>query len=475
MKPSKNRRSVSIALFAIAVALSFLLPTIWAQVQPQSQTFLEQLNSSLKNLADQVSPAVVSITTWGYAAEDDQDPRDPTTRGKLGQRVDGAGVILDGGGYIITNAHVIAGARRVQVTLHPARAPEMPLRQYIDMHGRTVDATIVGVDPATDLALLKIDISGVPTLQFANYESLHQGQMVIAFGDPFGIRNAATIGIVSSVAVQINPDNPVLYIETDAALNPGDSGGALVDTTGRLVGINSAALNGQKVGLAIPSDTVKFVYDQLRRFGRVVPTDIGMDVQSLTPELATGLRLARPGGVIVSDVRQGFSADRAGIQPQDVVLSVDGRLVDSAMQFTYLIHQRKPGDVLALRLLRGNASFDAKVAVIERAPEPDPLTGAISADTSLVNKLDIVAANVDNNVAEALPGIRQRSGVLVIAAEQQSDASLRIGDIIHAVNGAAVRSVTEVLGILAKLPKGAPLVLRVEREKRFLYLTPEIH
>lgn len=471
----QNRPAVLRSVTLVLTLLSSF-STAWSQTSQSSKTFLDQLNSSLKELADRVSPAVVSITRWSQGREDDQDPPgEGGTKGVVKARVDGAGVIVDANGYIVTNAHVVNGANRVQVTLNPARAADMPVRQYVDLPARTFDAEIVGIHQETDLAVLKIKATGLPALQFGNYEDLRQGQMVIAFGNPFGIRNAATIGIVSSVAVQVNPQSGTLYIQTDAALNPGDSGGALVDTAGRLVGLNTATLNADRVGLAIPSDTVKFVYEQLRQFGQVVTTDIGLEVQTVTPALADGLGLARRNGVIVSDVRDGLPADKAGIKPQDIIVSSDGHAVQSALQFTTLINQKKPGDRVSLQLLRGNQLISTAVPVVEKTAEPDPLTGAIAADTRLVKSLDIVAADIDSNVAEALPGIRQRSGVLVLGSEHPSEKSLIVGDIIHAVNGARVRSVTEIHQILSKLPAGSALVFQIERQKRFLYLTSEVH
>ena len=462
---------------ALLIAILCFLPSIgFSQNAPKSQTLLEQLNSSLKELADHVSPAVVSIITWSSVTEDNQDPpSEPGAGSPLKQRVVGTGVIVEPDGFIVTNAHVVDGARRVQVTLNPVRGAETPTRQYVDMPGQKLEARVVGVDQETDLALLKIESTGLPTLPFGNYENLRQGQMVVAFGNPFGIRNVATIGIVSSVAVQLDPDSTVVYIETDAALNPGDSGGALVDTDGHLVGINAAAVKGERVGLAIPSDTVKFICEQLQRFGRVVRGDIGMEVQTITPALAAGLRLARTSGVIVSDVRSGLPAGVAGIQPQDIVISADGHPVQSALQFTTLMYQRKPGEGVTLRLLRGSRSFDANLVVAEQLGDIDAPALVIAAESRVIQSLEIMGANVDSRVADVIPGIRQDSGVLVIGADHLgSETSLKVGDIIHAINGKSVRGLTEIRQILASLPAGAPLVLRIERQKRFLYLTSEV-
>ena len=463
----------------IFFVLVFSLQPIGAQAISERQRFLDQLNSSLKELAERVSPAVVEVKVWGYGVDDNpgDNDDDDNARSIVKQHVTGAGVILDSNGYIITNAHLIDGAKRVEVILNPTRTAEMPVRTYLEASGPTFDAAIVGVHQATDLAVLKIKANGLPTLQLANYENLRQGQMVIAFGSPLGLRNAATIGIVSSIARQIDSDSPLVYIQTDAAINPGNSGGALVDTAGNLVGINAAMLKAERAGLAIPSDTVKFVYEQIRKSGRVIQGEIGLGVQTITPNMAAGLKLPEDTGVIVSDVRPGFPAEKVGIQSQDIITTADGQAVQSALQFLSLIYRRKPGERVSLRLLRGKKVINVNVVVIEKTSEVDPLNSAVDVDRNLISTLDIVGLDVDNNVAQTIPGIRLASGVLVTAKcakHEGMETSLKVGDLIHAVNGAPVHSVAEVRATLAKLPSGSPVVLRIERQKQFLYLVSEV-
>jgi serine protease Do len=461
-------------LFVLVVSLQ---PT-HGQAVTQQGTFLDQLNTSLKDLAERVSPAVVEVKVLGYGVDDDSgDNDDDSTRNIVKQHLSGAGVIIDPDGYIVTNAHLIESAKRVQVILNPVRTAEMPVRTYLEAPGRIFDADIVGVHPEADLAVLKIHASSLPTLQFANYENLRQGQMVIAFGSPLGFRNTATIGIVSSVARQIDSDSSVVFIQTDAAINPGNSGGALVDTAGNLVGINTAMLKAERAGLAIPSDTVKFVYDQIRKSGHVIEGDIGLSVQTITPTMAVGLRLPRDVGVIVADVRPEFPAERAGIKSEDIITAADGHSVQSALQFLTLIYRRKPGDRVSLRLLRGTKSINVSVVLVEKTFDSDPLNQAIDVDRNLISTLNIVGLDVDNGVAATVPGIRMRSGVLVTgrcSKREGTQTGLKAGDLIHAINGTTVRSVAELRGVLAKLSSGSAVVLRVERQKQFLYLVSEV-
>ena len=460
----------------VVLVLAISLQAFAADGTARSTTLLEQLNDSLKQLADRVSPAVVEIKVSSYGTNDSDDHDDDNSSEIVKQHLTGAGVILSNDGYIVTNAHLINGAIRVQVILNPARTANMPIRTYVEETRGTFEAKIAGIDEDTDLAVLKIDAAKLPTLKFADYENLRQGQMVVAFGSPLGMNNVATIGIVSSVARQLDSDSNVVYVQTDAAVNPGNSGGALVDIDGDLVGINTAMLNGQRLGLAIPSDTVQFVYEQIRRTGRVLQGEIGLGVQTITPKMAAGLKLPADSGVLVSDVRPGLPGDAAGIHPEDIIASVDKRTVITAAQFITIINQKRPGDGVSLRLLREGKVMNLNVSVIAKSEDPDPLKEAFDEDKHLLKVLDIIALDVDNRVAETIPGIRQRSGVLVTgrcASHEGMDTSLKAGDVIHAINGKSVTSVAEIRALLAKIPLGSPIVLRVERQKRFLYLVSE--
>lgn len=476
MKLLERYKAASFLRRLLIVVVTTSLPIVASDTATKAATLLEQLNSSLKDLADHVSPAVVEIKVSSYGTTDDDEQDNDNSGDIVKQHLTGAGVILSSDGYIVTNAHLVNGAIRVQVILNPARTPNVPIRTYMEATAATFEAKIIGIDQDTDLAVIKINADTLPTLKFANYENLRQGQMVIAFGSPLGMKNVATIGIVSSVARQIDTDSNIVYVQTDAAVNPGNSGGALVDVDGELVGINTAILNGQRLGLAIPSDVVQFVYEQIRRTGRVTEGEIGLGVQTITPKMAQGLKLSADSGVIVSDVRPGLPADKAGIHPQDIIAAVDKQPIASAAQFVTLINRKKPGDGVSLRLLRGRIAMNLNIPVIGKSEDPDPLKQAFDADKYLLKTLDIVAVDVDNRVAETIPGIRQRAGVLVTgrcAHPEGMEQSLKVGDVIHAINGTSVSSVAEIRGVLARVPVGSPVVLRVERHRRFLYLVSE--
>ena len=234
----------------------------------------------------------------------------------------GSGVVIAAGGYIMTNAHVVANARRVEVVLPGPR--ESGGVAQLASHGRRIDAAIVGVAKEIDLALLKIDAAlSPPPLPLADYDTVRQGQLVFAFGSPEGLRNSVTMGVVSAVARQPDVENPLVYVQTDAPINHGNSGGPLVDVEGRVVGINTFIVSdsggSQGLGFAIPSALVGMAYPKLRRYGHLHRGEIGILLQTITPTLAGGLQLPQDWGAMISDVQPGSPAAAAGLQIADVV------------------------------------------------------------------------------------------------------------------------------------------------------------
>src|ERR1700723_1767332 len=290
---------------------------------------LVEFNESLQELTARVSPSIVQVQVTGYRAINDKNDTDASTIGR--QRSLGSGVIVDPDGYIITNAHVVKGAQRVRVFLTPISEAESQVRSSLGVGRRPapLEAKIVGIASSIDLALLKVEAKNLPTLPFADYRNLKKGQIVLAFGNPEGLENSVTMGIVSAVARQADPSTPTVYIQPDAPINPGNSGGPLVDTEGRVVGINTFILSetggSQGLGFAIPSSLVEFVYGELRKYGRVHRSIIGASLQEITPDLASGLSLARQEGVIVSDILPEGPAAKAGLKIGDVIVMLDER------------------------------------------------------------------------------------------------------------------------------------------------------
>src|SRR5438093_1203053 len=220
------------------------------------------------------------------------------------------------------------------------------------------DASVVGVFSEADLALLKIAATGLPSLAFANYAQLRQGQVVFAFGSPVGLDNSMSMGVISAVARQLDPDGPICYIQTDAAINPGNSGGALVNTAGELVGIDTFILSqsggNEGVGFAVPSTLVRAAFEQLKKFGHMHRPEIGVAVQTITPSLAAALRLSRDAGVVVSDIVPGSPAAIAGVKLQDIIVALDGNTIGSVPAFLGGFLQHAGVAPIILRVIRGH-------------------------------------------------------------------------------------------------------------------------
>lgn len=304
---------------ACLVAACLLLAThVSAQTVPiKGDTDpLHQLNNSVRALVRRVTPSVVNVIVTGYGPVDSGRGNASLVLGK--QQSLGSGVIIDPDGYVITNAHVVRGAHRVQINIPVAATDDSPSGSLLNGRGRTMEAQIVGLDPDIDLALLKVEAKNLPAIRLADYNKLRQGEVVFAFGSPEGLQNSVTMGVVSSVARQTDPDSPLVFIQTDAPINRGNSGGPLVNVDGELVGLNTFILTegggSEGLGFAIPSATVAFAYPQLRRFGHVHRGVIGLEVQAITPSLAAGLKLPVDWGVIVSDVAPGSPAETAGLR-----------------------------------------------------------------------------------------------------------------------------------------------------------------
>jgi serine protease Do len=451
---------------------------------------LTEFNDSLQELTSRVSPAIVQVQVTGYRAvsskdkdsDDDSDDASGNTIGR--QRSLGSGVIVDPDGYIITNAHVVKGAQRVRVQLtSPTDSSDSQVRASLGVgdHLPPVDAKIVGVAPVIDLAVLKIDSKDLPYVHFADYTKLKKGQLVLAFGNPEGLENSVTMGIISAVARQADPSTPAVYIQTDAPINPGSSGGPLVDTNGDLVGINTFILTvsggSQGLGFAIPSSVVEFVYHELRKYGRVHRSVIGASLQEITPDLAVGLGLKPQHGVIVADVVPDGPADKAGLQPQDILLSLDGRAIGSVPLAEMIISTRPVDAVVKVEVLRGTQKISMTIPVTEQKNDIDQLSDLVNPEKDLVVKLGFFGVEIDSKLEKELEDLREPSGVIVAALAADGagvEVDLQPGDVIHALNGKPIRTLEGLRAALAAMPVNAPGVLQIERDGKLQYVTFEM-
>lgn len=462
------------------ICLLLLVPCVSAQTSiPKGDTDpLHQLNNSIRALVKRVTPSVVQVLVTGYGPVEDNRSNTNLVLGK--QQSIGSGVIIDPDGYIVTNAHVLHGAHRVQVKIPAAAADETPDGLLAGARGRTVDAIIVGSDSGIDLALLKIEAKGLSALPLGDYNKLRQGEVVFAFGSPEGLQDSVTMGVVSAAARQHDADSPMVYIQTDAPINPGNSGGPLVNVDGELVGINTFILTegggNEGLGFAIPSATVAFAYPQLRRYGHVHRGEIGIAVQGITPSLAAGLKLPVDWGVVISDVAQGSPADVAGLKVQDIITSIDGRAADNLPSLATRLFMRRGGERIKVGVLRGTEKLTFDIAVVELPHDFDRLANLADPDKNLVAKLGIVGVELDPKLAATLPGLRATTGVIVAAkaAEPSVDTSLSTADVIHAINGVQVETMAALRSALDHLPANASVVLQIERDGRLMYVSFEL-
>jgi serine protease Do len=442
---------------------------------------LQELNASVESVVQRVEQSVVQVLVTSGA------PRQEGTRGNTDlpvgrQRIVGSGIAVDAGGYIVTNAHVIDNATRIEVVL-PARSDAGGgMRSLVRGRGRTVDAAIVGVAPEIDLALLKVEDAHLPAIPMADYDGLRQGELVFAFGSPEGLRNSVTMGIVSAVARQPDPDSPMVYVQTDAPINRGNSGGPLVNVKGELVGINTLILTdsggSQGLGFAIPSTLVQIAWSRLRRYGDLHRGEIGVVLQTITPTLATGLGLSRDWGAMISDVAPGGPAAAAGLKTQDIVTSIDGEPIDGLPRLAFQLYTRSAGDRVRLGVLRGSDMLTFEVPVGERTHDFGRLTDAAEPTKSLVTRLAIFGVDIGDAGADLASALRVPSGVLVVGHSPDEGAiietGLLAGDTIHGINGTPVTSVTDLQTALDRLKPRSPVALQIERNGQLTFLAFEL-
>jgi serine protease Do len=457
----------------------------------ENPDILRQVNSALEELAAKTSPAVVQIQTTGYGPLHDGDGDRGQTALIVRQHAVGSGVIVDPNGYIMTNAHVVEGAQRIRVALpmSPSASPEGSpgASQNNTAAGRrpVLDARLVGVHKESDLALLKIDGSNLPTLSLEGPQNLRVGQMVLAVGSPEGLQSSVTMGVISAVARQADPTKSLNYVQTDAPINPGNSGGPLVDMNGYVVGLNTFILSqsggSEGLGFAIPARVVNFVYHSLRKYGHVHHVEIGAGAQEISPTLAEGLGLAQSWGVIVDDITPDGPADSAGLKVQDIILSADDRPIETMSALTAATYLHNPDRPVKLEVLRGtNTNKEKKilyVPAVEKHDQMDLLMDATDPDKSLVPQLGVLAVDINDQLRAAIGTTRIADGVVVVGRAANlivSDSGLQAGDLIHALNTKPIDSVETLRGAVRDIKSGSAVVLQIERDGGLQYLAFEM-
>jgi serine protease Do len=456
------------------VAAALVLAAAPARAQTRAAALTEgdlvQTSRQLEQLAARVGPAVVEIITLGYASEDISDDE----RGLLvaPSRGSGSGVILGADGYIVTNAHVVEGAHRIQVQVATPPPDDEKHHSVLQSHARLLTGRLVAIDEETDLAVIKVEAKGLPTLDFADSDQVHPGQLVLAFD------STVTLGVISAVARQLEPDEAMIYLQTDAPINPGNSGGPLVNVDGKVVGINTLILSqsggNEGLGFAAPSNIVRNVFEQIRKYGRVRRGEIGVRAQTITPLIAEGLHLPRETGVILSDVYPGTPAERSGLKAGDIVVSLDGKPMENGRQMQVNLYGRAVGDTVQLEIERGTTVQPVLVKVAEREDDPTRFSPLVAPDEPYIDRLGVLGLTLDAKAAEMLPDLRFTSGVVIAATSAATlsgaEGQLKSGDVLHDVNGKPVTSVEELRAAIARLKAGDAVVMQVEREGELIYV-----
>jgi serine protease Do len=369
----------------------------------------------------------------------------------------GSGFIISGDGYILTNAHVVDAAEEITVKLNDKRE---------------FKAKVIGADRRTDIALLKIEASGLQAVRFGDPGRLRVGEWVVAIGSPFGFENTVTAGIVSAKGRSLPQENFVPFIQTDVAVNPGNSGGPLFNMRGEVVGINSQIYSrtGGFMGLsfAIPIDVANEIVQQLRTTGKVTRGRIGVVIQPITKELAESFGLSKPAGALVNSVEKGGPAEKAGIESGDVILRFDGKTVNSSEDLPRIVGGTRPGSRVTVQLWRNKASREVQVTVAELQDDRAARQSRRGGKPPATSQYGLALSDLTDAQRREL---KVEGGVLVENAQgAAARAGIRRGDVILAVNNQDVKSVEQFKELMSQAEKGRIVALLVRRGANSLYI-----
>jgi serine protease Do len=441
---------------------------------------LRQYDDAIDEVAERAMHSVVEIEVTGFGKSDNDDNgQDEQTLQR--QRAIGSGVIVDPDGYIVTNNHVVAGALRIRVIVSPTTVELLSGHIQLANPQRVYEAKLIGANRYADLAVIKIDAHDLPAIALPELFHVRLGQTVIAIGAPQGLDHTITKGIVSAVGRQPELDRPMVYVQTDAPINPGNSGGPLVDRDGNLIGINTFiySSNGgsEGLGFAIPEPVVRFVYLELKARGVVSSVTIGAHAQTITPDLALALKLPQDHGVILSDIEANGPAALAGLQPKDVVATIDGVPIDSFPKYTAYLYIHKRGAPLRIEILRDDKRITFSLAAIDLLPTVESLSDLVNPRRDMIPSLGIFVLDLNDLIAAALPGLRSKRGAVVaglLAGEPATVANLEVGDVIRSINGKTINTTDELRQQLAIFKPGDSVALEVERQSTLQYVAFEI-
>ena len=473
----------ALALAAAVAVASLAAPPVHAQALPDFTELVEKVGPAVVNIRTTERTKVGARSGGGPELDEDMleffrrfglpvpnqpnQPNQPNPRsprqapdGEPQQRGIGSGFILSADGYVMTNAHVVDGADEVIVTLTDKRE---------------FKAKIIGADKRSDVALVKIEAAGLPTVRTGDVNRLKVGEWVIAIGSPFGLENTVTAGIVSAKSRDTGEFLPL--IQTDVAINPGNSGGPLINMRGEVVGINSQIYSRsggyQGISFAIPIDEASRVSEQLRTLGRVSRGRIGVSIDQVTKEVAESIGLGKPMGALVRSVEAGGPADKAGVEAGDIITKFDGKTIDKSGDLPRVVGGVKPGSKSTLQVFRRGAYRDLSVTVVEFEPEAAKRTSEReSKPAPTVSTLGIAAVDLTDAQRREL---KIKGGVRVETVDgAAARAGLREGDVILSLDNTEISGVKQFDALVAKLDKARAVTVLVRRgdSVNFLIIRP---
>jgi serine protease Do len=437
------------------------------KIPKESIDILTKTGEAMASVVEAVKPAVVNISTVKTVRLRDPFFDDPFFRRFFGEPFGiprerrqtglGSGVIVDPSGYILTNNHVIRGADEIKVTLFDKR----------EFKGK-----VIGTDPKTDLAVVKIDAKDLPYIELGDSDKLKVGELVIAIGNPYGLNQTVTMGIVSATGrANVGIADYEDFIQTDAAINPGNSGGALVNAKGELVGINTAIFSTtggyQGIGFAIPSNMAKVVMEQLIKNKKVIRGWLGVSIQALTPDMKKHFGLKEDRGVVINQIFENSPAEKAGLKEEDIILQYNGKDITDPTQLRNLVANTPPGKEVELKVFRDGKVFSVRVTIEELPQE------VVAARGEYENALKgVVVQNITPEARKELQIPPRITGVIVADISEDSPAQgyLKKGDVIMAINRTRINNTKDYQKIVSKLKEGE-LLLFIYRDGQTFHLT----
>ena len=465
---------IALVSFLIIGVISWFAPNI-----PNCLTAVEAAPApqSFSQLAKEVGPKVVNIATVKKIKPDSRPFKAPFDRDDsfeeffrkfFGDRIPreykqrglGTGFIIDPDGLVITNNHVVANADQIEIRLSTEES---------------YDAEIIGRDPKTDLALIKIKTNGpFPHLVLGDSDKIEVGDWVIAVGNPFGLENTVTAGIISAKQRNIGAGPYDDFLQTDASINPGNSGGPLLNMKGEVIGINTAIVaTGQGIGFAIPSNIAKTIVNQLKSRGKVVRGWLGVMIQKITPELVKSFSLKDDKGALVADVPEGSPADKAGIKRGDVIVEFDNSKIEEWSDLPQIVASTEVGKQVTVKIVRdGNEKvFDVELGELkeEESQEESP-------ETSQEKRLGMTVEEITPELAAKL-GIDEKTGVIVTGVDEAgpaSEAGLRPGDILKEIQREPVESISDYSHIMKNLPSSGNILFLIKRGTNTFFVTLDL-